>query len=130
MITIDTSILIDIQHKKEKTIKKLQEIKEVHEGLHPLLFIPYFEFIEGLQELSEMERKTLGQWIESLSFIAPTKKTANILAKLKRKYERIGEAVSLANLMIASQAIENNLVIITRDKGFKNIEEVEKIILD
>ncbi|HLC36504.1 MAG TPA: PIN domain-containing protein [archaeon] len=32
-------------------------------------------------------------------------------------------------MLIASQAIENNLTLITKDKDFEKIEELQKIVL-
>lgn len=57
----------------------------------------------------------------------PDKETAEILAKLRFKYEKL---LPLANLMIASQAIQYNMIVVTKDKDFENIEELNKIIIN
>ena len=57
------------------------------------------------------------------------KKTGETLSGLKRKYEKLGNIIPLADLMIASQVIENNLILVTLDKDFERIEEMNKIIL-
>ena len=51
------------------------------------------------------------------------------MADLKYKYEKKGIVVPLADLIIASIAIENNAVLVTSDKDFEKIEELKKIII-
>ena len=56
--------------------------------------------------------------------------TAQILAELKHKYEKKGIQIGLADLIIASQAKESNMTLVSMDKTFEKIEEINKIILN
>jgi predicted nucleic acid-binding protein len=58
-----------------------------------------------------------------------TKKTAEKLADLKYKYGKKGIIMSLADFMISAQVIENNGTLVTKDRIFEKIEEMDKIIL-
>jgi predicted nucleic acid-binding protein len=55
--------------------------------------------------------------------------TAKILAELKDKYEKKGIVIGLADLIIASHAKESNLVLLTSDKVFEKIDEIDKIVI-
>lgn len=69
-------------------------------------------------------------FLNKFNMLRTTKRTAEILSDLKIKYDLHGKTFSLADLYIASQVIENNLVLITLDKDFSSIEELNKINLD
>jgi len=56
-------------------------------------------------------------------------KTSDILSDLKLKYEKKGLSFSLSDLLIAAQVIENDLILVTRDRDFEGIRELKKIIL-
>ena len=48
---------------------------------------------------------------------------------MKYKYDKKGETLPLADFLIASQVIENNMLLVTADKDFDKIEELRKIVI-
>ena len=69
------------------------------------------------------------EFIEKFPFLNIKKETARILSDLKYNYEKKGITLPLADLLIAAQTIENNMTLVTMDKGFERIEELKKIII-
>ncbi|MBI5332011.1 MAG: type II toxin-antitoxin system VapC family toxin [Candidatus Aenigmarchaeota archaeon] len=128
-LLIDTSIIIDIEQQNNRTIKELKELSKLHPSPASISFITYFEFVHGLREKLPKNKDNAMRLIDLFHFLEATKKTAITLSDLKYKYEKLGKVFSLSDLMIASQAIEYNLTLITRDRHFQEIEELKKIIL-
>ena len=128
-LVLDTSIIIDIERRDKKIIEKLSEIKENHPAPASITFITYFEFIYGLHIKSPKNKEKSLAFIEIFHFLEPTKRTASILSNLRYKYEKLGKSFSLSDLLIASQTIENDMILVTGDKHFQEMEELKKIIL-
>ena len=128
-LLLDTTILIGIERKDKELIKKLEAIVETDSAPANISLITYFEFVHGLQKKSPQNKEKSMAFIEKFAFLEATKKTAVILSDLKYKYDKIGKPFPLADLLTASQAIENNMTLITSDKDFNEIEELKKIIL-
>jgi tRNA(fMet)-specific endonuclease VapC len=128
-LLLDTAILIDIERRNKELIASLQEIIETDPAPANVSFISYFEFIYGLQKKSSENKTKSLLFIEKFPFLEPTKKTAIILSDLKSKYDKMGKALPLSDLLIASQAIEQNMTLVTRDRHFEEIQELKKIIL-
>ena len=68
-------------------------------------------------------------FLKKFNVLHTTNSSAEILSDLKIKYDKKGIALSLADLLSASIVIDNNLVLVTKDKDFERIEELKKIIL-
>jgi predicted nucleic acid-binding protein len=128
-LTFDTSILIAIERGDINIKNKLEDIYRINPGPPQLLFIPYFEFLLGIKLRKPKRSKEILNFLDKFNLLTITKNTAGILADLKIKYDDEGKSLPLADLLIASQAIENHLTLITLDKDFEKIEELQKIVL-
>ena len=128
-LAFDTSVIIDIERRDKKVLERLKELSEIHPAPASIAFITYFEFIHGLHIKSPKNREKSLAFIEIFHFLEPTKKTAVILSDLKYKYDKLGKSFSLSDLLIASQVIENNMTLVTRDRHFQEIDELKKITL-
>lgn len=122
---LDTSIIIDLERGRHKTISKLKEIVHSYYEKPLLPFISYFEFLYGIKEKSPENKERAILFIDGFPIIQTSKTTARILAALKEKYE-----LTLTDLLIAAQTIEVNGVLITKDKDFEKIGELNKIIIE
>lgn len=129
-LLLDTSILIGMQRKEKEIIEKLNELKKIHFQPASISFINYFEFYYGLIEKSIKNRQIMMDFINKFNCLKASSITAEILAELKNKYEKKGIVIGLADLIIASQAKENNMLLVSTDKTFEKIDEINKIILD
>ena len=128
-LVFDTSILIDIERKSESTLEQLQKLAKIYPSPAKITFITMFEFILGIQERLPRNKEVARAFLENFSILQTTTETAKILATLKHKYDRAGKTFPLADLLIASLVIENRMILLTRDKDFKAIEELTSIIL-
>jgi len=121
MLIFDTSVIIDIERKDERTIRRLEEIKRRYQSPGFLSFISYFELLEGFKRQG-LEDSEAREFIENFKVLAATKKTARELADLKIKTDDEGNKVPLADLLIAAQAKEYDFVVITKDNHFKKLD--------
>ena len=129
-LLLDTSILISIERKERGIVSKISEISKTHYQ-HPLIsFISYFEFYSGLIEKNVKNKQIMIQFINKFNCLKASSATAQILAELKYKYEKKGITIPLADMIIASHAKEFNLTLVTTDKAFEKIEDINKIIMD
>ena len=128
-LVFDTSILIDIEKGIEKTLVKIEELSRMYKAPVQITFISYYEFLRGLKIGKPKKYRNLLEFINNFNMVKITKKTADILSNLKIKYDSLGVILSLTDLLIASQVIENNLILVTKNNHFLQIEELNKIIL-
>ena len=126
-LIFDTSVLILLEKGIPETIEKLRIIGESEKG--SISFISYFEFIYGISKKSMKNMNNSHSFIQNFTFLTPTKNTAKIMVDLRKRYESQGVIFSLPDLMIASQAIENGLILLTSDKQFLKIKELRKEII-
>ena len=120
----DTSILIDLERRKEEVLIKINDLREVYPAPALISFVSYVEFLHGLRDKSKQNREKSRFLIDKFRVIQTTNKTAEILLMLKEKYE-----YPLADLLIASQVIENDGILLTKDKDFEGIKELNKIVI-
>ena len=128
-LLLDTSILIEIQRKDKEIIQKLDELTKIHFQPASISFINYFEFYFGLFDKSIRNRQNMMEFINKFNCLKASITTAQILAELKNKYEKKGIMIGLSDLIIASHAKENNLTLLTQDKIFEKIEDINKIVI-
>lgn len=127
-LVFDTSILIDIERSDYNTINKIKLLAKEYPSPASITFITYYEFLRGLKIGKPKNYDKLIKFIDKFSMLRITKKTADILSEIKIKYDNKEITLSLADLLIASQIIENKLILVTKDKDFEKIEELNKII--
>jgi len=126
---LDTSILIAIEKKERHILEKIRNLAGLDNHPPQISFITYFEFLLGIKaKLSHNQERAL-EFLDRFHCLKASRVTAEIMAGLKYRYEKNGMTIPLADLIIASQVKENNLTIITRDKIFSRIEEINRIIL-
>ena len=125
MLILDTSIVIEIERENKQIISRLEELKKQHAAIPKISFMTYFEFLEGIAKKSDKNKEKALAFIELFETINTTKNTAKSLVSLRQKYE-----FPLPDLFIAAQVLENNGILVTKDKDFERIAEIEKIIFN
>ena len=128
-LILDTSILIEFERKNGGIINEISKIRKVNPGVIHITLISYFEFLLGIKERKQSNVTKAMQFISRFPVLNAGKETARILSDLKYNYEKKGIVLPLADMLIAAQSIENNMTLVTLDKGFERIEELNKIIL-
>jgi predicted nucleic acid-binding protein len=124
ILIFDTSILIELSRGNREIIKKITELKRNYPAPAKISFISYFEFLYGLKDKSEKNKNKSIEFIEEFDVIQTSKKTAAILVKFKQNYE-----LPMSDLLIASHTKEVDGILLTKDKDFKPIQEINCIIL-
>lgn len=123
-LIFDTSILIELQKGDKEIISKIENLRRVYSVPAKISFISYFEFLYGLREKSIKNREKFIAFVEKFGVMQTTKKTAEILVGLKKNYE-----LPLADLLIAAQTLEIGGVLVTKDRDFEKINEIEKVFV-
>ncbi|MBI4181546.1 MAG: type II toxin-antitoxin system VapC family toxin [Candidatus Aenigmarchaeota archaeon] len=124
-VMVDTSVLIDLDTGYRPTLERFVSLKELSPTLPSISFMAYYEFIHGLRKRNPKNREKSLAFIQEFVIVHTTLQTAAVLSLLKERYP----SCSLADLFIAAQAIENGMMLVTRDLDFEKIAELDKIIL-
>lgn len=124
-IVLDTDVLIDLEARNKNVLDHINELTKYTITPPIITFITYFEFIFGLIKKSPVKKQKSLEFIENFEVLQTTKSTAKILAELKHKYYKIGKPLPLADLLIASQTIENSMTLVTRNKHIKQVEKLD-----
>ena len=122
-LVFDSSIIIEIERRNRDIIEKLKELRKLHPAPPKISFVSYFEFLYGLRKKSPKNKIKSEEFLQLFETIQTTLSTASFLVRLKEKYE-----LSLTDLFIASQVMEHDYVLVTKDNDFERIEEIEKVI--
>ena len=129
ILVLDTSILIDMHRRNRKTLDALKKISAQYPYPAKITVFNSFEFIVGMLDLSVKKHQKALALMANFKILNTTDRSADIFAKLKKKYDKKGEKISLIDLLIAGIVIENNLTLVTKDRDFERIEELKKIII-
>tara|TARA_Y100000310_G_scaffold344857_1_gene460047 strand:+ start:4515 stop:4907 length:393 start_codon:yes stop_codon:yes gene_type:complete len=128
-LLLDTSILIALQRNDRFTFNKLEDLKQLHKGMPVISFISFYEYIHGMREKNIKNKDKSAAFIEDFEVLELYTGNAAIISHLRLTYEKKGKILPLSDLIIASQAILNNMTLLTRDKDFLEIKELKKIII-
>jgi len=120
MKCLDTDLLIAILRGKEEAYSKVEEIDE--EGKGATTAINAFEIFFGAYKSARKSEnlKEASKLLDRLEVVhlnlASSRRAGEITAKLTAK----GETIDYRDAMIAGIAIENNLVLVTRNRSHFN----------
>ena len=94
---------------------------------HKDISIPVITEMEilGVKEISETEINIRETAIEFCSIIPFTNKIKNKAILIKRQIK-----IPLPDAIIAATAIEEGLILVTADKGFKRIKDLQLILIE
>ena len=93
---------------------------------HELLFGMY-RMPEGMNKKS-LEKYLVDDVMENFKVLTYTKRSAEIHADIRAKTEKIGKPAPFADSLIASIALANHMVLVTRNtKHFEAIQEVSEL---
>ena len=123
-LVLDTSVLIELERGNKEIIGWLDKLRKIYPAPAKVSFITYFEFLYGLRDKSIKNKEKSEIFLNKFSVISTNKSTAEILVSLKRSYE-----LPLSDLLIAAQSIDSKGILITKDKDFELIKELDKVIV-
>ena len=123
-LVIDTSILIDLEKGKEEIIKIFMELKNQYPSKPKISFVAKFEFLFVLKNKSPKNKEEAQKFMNEFETMHTTELTIKNLVLLREKYE-----LPISDLIIATQTMEHGDTLVTKDKDFEQITEIDKIIL-
>jgi predicted nucleic acid-binding protein len=91
-------------------------------------YMAYYEYFYGIVDEKNLDVSI--QFLNTFHFLPPTKRTAILHATMRRKLEKQGVHVPMPDLLIACQAIEHQMTVITKDKLFGKIPGLSAHIMD
>ena len=124
-LLFDTSVLIEFDRGNHEVIKRIQELTAAHQTPAQITFINYAEFIEGIQRRSAAHKSYSLDFLNRFGILTTSRKTAEILAGLKEDSRKLKTGLVLADLIIASHAVEHGMLLVTRDKDFTKIPNLQ-----
>lgn len=127
-LVLDTNVLVEVEHYNKEMIAKLKVLTEKYPTQPATTFMNIFECLEGFKRVPKLDKEKM-LFLDQFPVFHTTQRTAYILADLKVKYEGRGLTIPLADMIIAALVIEHEATLITMDKGFQKIEELEKIFI-
>ena len=132
---LDSNIISEII-KPSPSFNVIQKIAE-HSSECAISAITWHEMLFGVEHLEEGLRKTelkkflLEDVKESFEIIPYDENAAQVHAILRSKLEKSGHSMPFADSQIASVAIANKMMLVTRNKkDFENVKEVCELKLE
>ncbi len=129
MLVFDTSVIIAIEKNNKETAKEISKLSKIYTGQPQITFVTYHEFLFGVKNRSPKNQSKALDFLNNFNCLSASKETAQIMTDLRQKYNKKGVEINLADLIIASQVKENKMTLVSRDKIFEKIDEIDKIII-
>lgn len=127
-LALDTNILIEIDRLNKTVIKELESLRK-EESLDPALpALVVLEYYYGF--LDSRKKESALKNIDKYTILNTSKDSSLLSAEIKHKLERAGQIIPDIDIIIAAICIDNNATLVTSDKQFEKIKELNKIILD
>lgn len=119
---LDTNICIYIIKKKPQ--KVLEKFKQLSSGSIVISAVSVAELEYDVYKSQQIERnnKALQEFLLPLEIIPFDQKSTNIYGKIRARLEKQGKIIGGMDLLIASQALAFNLILVTN-----NINEFERL---
>ena len=120
MYLVDTSVLIDfLKGTDTPQSKKFESILQ-HKIPFSISAFTYQEVLQGARDIKEYDK--LNSYLSTQKIIYPTQTSYEEAAKLFYTCRKAGITIrSTIDTLIATAAIENNLILLHSDKDFDNM---------
>ncbi len=128
MLILDTSILIEIERENKKVKDVLYTYSRTHSGIPYITSLTYAEFLYGFLKIHKKQKAL--EILDLYELLAPTKKSAGLIAELKYTLEKKGITIQLADIFIAAIVLEHDAVLATMDTDFKKIENLRLLFVN
>jgi len=128
-LMLDTSVLIGLERNDSTLMSRLRKLSSVHTDKAVIPFITYVEYFDGLHAKNPKNQERCLGLVGKFLMMQPSKQTAHVISDIRRKYSSQGLSLSFGDIMIAAQAIEHNMTLVTRDDHFGRINELKSVVL-
>ncbi len=129
ILFLDSSVLFELERGNPAIIKELAHLQQMYPNVPQLPFMVYAEFLFGLPGKNSKNQQKARLFVQPFPIIQTTKRTAEILTTLKEENDTEAHALPLADLLIAAQTIEHGGMLLTRDRDFTKIRQLQYMIV-
>src|SRR3970040_3063054 len=96
-VILDTSILIELQRGDQTVRREIQSLSRRFPATPSITFLNVFEYLVGIRRLTKRKAEAI-KLLENFEVINTRAKTAEVMASLRSKYDKLGVVVSLSDL--------------------------------
>ena len=128
MIALDTNILIEIDVLNASVVERLKELRN-EAPANPALPAPVVsEYYYGV--LGTRKKEKALENIGKYEILNTSKDSALLFAEIKDRLKKSGQMLSDMDLLIAAICVDNSVTLVTSDRQFEKIKELNKIIVE
>lgn len=124
---LDTNIVINYLHNKEKAIETIEKIQNEILYVNSIV-VAEFRLGTMLSENKEKQNQQFIEFLESgnIKILSIDEQTANVYARIQSKQIKKGKMKPPFDTLIAANCIANDLILVTENKKhFEGIEELK-----
>ena len=123
--TLDTNIITAFLKNDLRVVQKVSDYLEFFEKL-TINIISYYEILRGLKDLGNEEKlKMFDDFIQENELVSIRKETVEKAAEIYAYLKKEGNLIEDADILMASTAIVEDLVLITNNiKHFKRVKSL------
>ncbi|MBI3884533.1 MAG: type II toxin-antitoxin system VapC family toxin [Opitutae bacterium] len=115
---IDTSVVVAVLRRVPGLKERLQRAEDL---LVPLVVLGELEYGANLATPPERQREAVRIFMESVTLLLPTARTATEYGRIKAALQAAGTPLPENDVWIAAFAVEHNLSLATRDAHFARV---------
>lgn len=129
MIALDTNVLIELEKGNKNMLSIINKLRQKYSS--PSLPFPVFsEYYYGYLKKGRKGIQAALKRLEVFELLHSTKKSSTTFAEIKYRLEKAGRMLSDMDVLIAALCIDNGATLVTFDKQFEKVDELDKIVLE
>lgn len=123
---LDSNIIIEIFRGNEKFANRIQELGSI---VIPVISLGELYFGANKSNQKEKQRKQIEEFENTFEIANVNSNTSKIYGNIKNKLKEAGRPIPENDIWIAAIAKERKYTLISNDKHFKQVSEIELISL-
>jgi len=126
--TLDTNIITAFLKKDLRVVRRVSDYLEFFDRL-TINIISYYEILRGLKDLGNKEKlRRFEEFVQENEFVSIRKETVVKAAEIYAYLKKQGNLIEDADILMASIAIVEDLVLITNN--IKHFERIERLVTE
>ena len=127
-VALDTNLLIEIEKNNKEVLDKIRHLDIMN--LEIFITSPtYSEYYIGLLKLSAEKFNEGIERLDKYKVLNTSKNSSKLLAEIKHHLSKKGIMIPVFDLIIASIALDCKIPLITLDKHFKRVPDLNVILI-
>jgi tRNA(fMet)-specific endonuclease VapC len=126
--TLDTNIITAFLKKDLRVVRRVSDYLEYFDRL-TINIISYYEILRGLKDLGNKKKlRRFEEFVQENEFVSIRKETVVKAAEIYAYLKKQGNLIEDADILMASIAIVEDLVLITNN--IKHFERIERLVTE